>query len=195
MQRKPQRAAGLGNGTNFVQAVEQAGFRGLGNGDYAWLGKVDVVAIGGQRTNAIGRELAIAGFGCQQFGAIGKKLRRTAFIGFHMGGIGADHAVVALAQGCQCQRVGRRAVEDEKHFTVGFKQAAQRIGCLMGPDIFTIGNGVPGIGFLQGLPGHGANACIVVAGKLLITAGQGLCGHDGAFWMEDSWWKNWLFKG
>ncbi len=75
-----------------------------------------------------GVDLARGPLGQQQLGAVGKELGGAAFIGFDVGQFVTDDAVIALAERGQGQRVGRRAVEDEKHLAIRLEQFAQRVG-------------------------------------------------------------------
>ena len=88
---------------HFVGAVNGTDFRGLSQGHHAWLGVMDVLAFEGDLADRLGRQFAVFGLGQQQLGAVGEELRRAAFVGFDVGGLRADHAVVALAQRRQGQ--------------------------------------------------------------------------------------------
>jgi len=79
----------------------------------------------------------------------------------------ADHAVVALAQRGQRQRVGGRAVEDEVDIAIGGEDFAQAVGDAARPFVVAVAGGVAVVGGEEGLQGFGADARAVVAGELL----------------------------
>lgn len=59
VQRQAMRFALRGNGTQLIERINAAGLSGLGDGDGAGLGIVDVMALGGQLMNGVGRHFAI----------------------------------------------------------------------------------------------------------------------------------------
>ncbi|MNE46627.1 hypothetical protein D3C80_1409750 [compost metagenome] len=173
MQVQAQLLAGGADRLQLVGAVHRAHFGGLGNGHHARLGVVDILAFERHFTNRLWRQLAVDAGRRQQLGAVGEKLRRTAFVGFDVGGLGADHAVIALAQRRQGQGVGSGAVESEEHFAVGFEQLAEVLRCTLGPLVVAVGAVVAVVGFFHRRPGFGADAGIVVAGELLALVCHG----------------------
>ena len=138
VQQQAQLLAGVADGADFFGAVHAADFGGLGDGDHPRFWIVDVLALEGDFADRLGGDLAVFSTGDQQFGTVGKELRGAAFVGFDVSGFGADHAVKALAQGRQRQGVGRRTVEGEIHFAVGFEQFAKVVGGAQGPLIVTV---------------------------------------------------------
>ena len=102
----------------------------------------------------------------QQLRAVGEELRRAAFVGLDVRQLVADDAVIRLAERRQRQGVGRRAVEDEEDFAIGLEQLAERIAGPLGERIVAIGGRVRALAARECVPGFGADAGVVVAGKL-----------------------------
>ncbi len=175
VQVQPQLLAGGADRLELVGVVHRAHFGGLGDGHHAWLGVVDVLALEGHLADRLGGQLAVDAAGGEQLGAVGKELRRTALVGFDVGGLGADDAVIALAQRGQGQGVGGSAVEGEEHLAVGLEQLAEVLGGPFGPLIVAIGALVALVGLLHRGPGFGADAGIVVAGELLAVISHDTC--------------------
>ncbi|MOA27404.1 hypothetical protein D3C78_1482810 [compost metagenome] len=139
---------------------------------------MDVLALLGDLADRLRGQLALGvGLRQQEFRAVGEKFRRAAFVGLDVGGLGADHAVVALAQRGQRQGVGRGAVEGEEHFAVGLEQVAKVIRSAGGPLVVTVGPLVPVVGLGHRGPGLRADSGVVVAGELL-----GVVGHECCLW-------------
>ncbi|OIQ67047.1 hypothetical protein GALL_513800 [mine drainage metagenome] len=162
-----------GNGAHLFDAIHRAQLGGLGDGDDLGLGRMNVAALGGQKVDGLGRELAAPrlrafSLGDQQLGAAGEKLRTAALIGFDMRHRGADHCVIALAHGGQRQRVGRGAVEHEVHVAIGLERFAQPVGDAVRPAIVAIRRLMARcIGLQQPVQGFGTDAGVVIAGKML----------------------------
>ncbi|MNC26131.1 hypothetical protein D3C75_742520 [compost metagenome] len=167
MQVQPQLLAGGADRFQLVGSIDGAHLGGLGNGHHPWLGVVDVLALQRHFADRLWCQLAVDAGRGQQLGAVGEELRRTALVGFDVGGLGADHAVVALAQRGQGQGVGGGAVEGEEHFAVGFEQLAEVFRGAFGPLVVAVGAVVAMVGLFHRCPGFGADAGIVVAGELL----------------------------
>src|SRR3569623_1729960 len=72
-------------------------------------------------------QLAVLSRSKKQFGAVGEKLRRAAFIRLHVRRLMHDHAVVGLAEGGERKRIGRSAGEDEIDVAVRFKELAEEL--------------------------------------------------------------------
>ncbi|MNP09124.1 hypothetical protein D3C76_1012160 [compost metagenome] len=167
VQVQAQFLAGGADRLELVGAIDGAYLGGLGDGDHPRLGVVNVLALERHFADRLRRQLAVdAGCG-QQLGAVGEELRRAAFVGFDVGGLGADYTVVALAQRGQGQGVGGGAVEGEKHLAVGFEQLAEVLRGALGPLVVAVSAVVAVVGFLHRRPGFGADTGIVVAGELL----------------------------
>ncbi|MCY1420814.1 hypothetical protein D9M71_364490 [compost metagenome] len=178
VQVQPEFATGLADRAQLIRAVDGADLGGLGDGDHPRLGIVDVLALEGDLADRLRGQLALlVGTRQQQLGAVGEEFRRAALVGLDVGGLGADHAVVALAQRGQGQGVGGGAVEGEEHFAVGFEQVAEIVGRAGGPLVLAVGALVAVVGLGHRRPGFRADAGIVVAGELL-----GVVGHEGCLW-------------
>src|ERR1700722_5389898 len=128
---------------------------------------MQVIAPRDQLQHRVRRQLGAGSRQRQQFGATTEEFRRGAFIGLYVGGLVADDALVTARQRRQRQRIGRGTVEDEEHLgsIVLEQRTNQRAGAL-GPGILTVTGRVANVGGVQGLPGFGADAGGVVAGKL-----------------------------
>ncbi|MCY1182867.1 hypothetical protein D9M73_234490 [compost metagenome] len=137
---------------------------------------MDVLTFQGDLAYRLRSQLALGvGLRQQEFRAVGEEFRRAAFIGLDVGGLGADHAVVALAQRGQRQGVGRGAVEGEEHFAVGLEQVAEVIRSAGGPLVVAVGPLVPVVGLGHRGPGLRADSGVVVAGELLALVGHECC--------------------
>lgn len=167
VQVEAQLLAGGADRFELIWAINGAYFGGLGNGDHPRLGVVDILAFEGHFTDGFRRQLAVDAGRRQQLGTVGEELRRTAFVGLDVGGLGADDAVVALAQRGQGQGVGSGTVEGEEHLAVGFEQVAEVFRGALGPLVVAVGAIVAVVGLFHCCPGFGADAGIVVAGELL----------------------------
>ena len=110
---------------------------------------MDVTALGSEQAYIGGLQLAIAVRRSKQLGAVGEELRGAAFVGLDMRRVGTDHAVVGLAHGGECQRVGGSAVEDEIHVAFGLEQLAQAIAHLAGQRVVAVGRQPALVGCLQ----------------------------------------------
>ena len=97
MKTQAEVAAGISYRIQLVEAIQRADFCDLGNADRSGLGKMNILALGGNLANGIRRQLALGSGGQQEFGAVGKELRGTAFVRLHVGRLGADYAVIGLA--------------------------------------------------------------------------------------------------
>ncbi|GEM_PF-2963438 len=164
--------AGIADRAQLLGLVHSTDFGGLGQAHHARLGVVDVLALQGDFTNGRGRQLALLGPAEQQLGTIGEELGGAAFVGLDVGNVGADHAVVTLAERRQRQGIRSRAIESEKHLAVGIEQRPKVIGRARCPLIVAVRPVMPLIRSGHGLPGFWAYAGIVVAGKLLIGGGH-----------------------
>ena len=122
--------------------------------------------------DGVGRQFAAGAAHGEHFCAVGKKFRRAAFIGFHVGQFVADDAVIGLAQRRQRKGVGGGAIEDEKHFATSFEDIADQVGGLLRPRVVAVGSGVAVIGLLHGRPRFGTNPGVIIAGELA----AGRCG-------------------
>ncbi len=167
VQVQAQFLAGGADRLELVGAVHAADFGGLGNGDHARLGVVDVLALECNFADRLRGQLAVFTARGEQLGAVGEEFRRAAFVGLDVGRLGADDAVVALAQRRQGQGVGGGAVEGEEHLAVGFEQLAEMVGGAGRPLVVAVGALVALVSLFHGGPGFRADAGIVVAGKLL----------------------------
>jgi hypothetical protein len=114
VEQKAVRLAGGGDGLDFRDRVDATGFSGLGDGDDAGLGKVNVLAPGGELVDGGGSQLAVGGVRDEQLGAVGEELRRAAFVGFDVGLVGADDSMIGLAERRERKGVSGGAVEDEE---------------------------------------------------------------------------------
>ncbi len=123
-------AADGGDGADLVEGVDLAGLGGLGDGDDAGLGEVDVAAAGGDGADGVGGELAVGGGGDEELGAVGEELGGAALVGLDVGAVGADDAVVALAEGGEGEGVGGGAVEGEEDLAAGVEEGAEGVGGL-----------------------------------------------------------------
>ncbi|MNJ55744.1 hypothetical protein D3C77_512620 [compost metagenome] len=118
---------------------------------------MDVLALEGNFADRFRGQLAGHGTGGEQFRAVGEELRGATFVGLDVGGLRADHAVIALAQRRQRQGVGGGAVEGEEHFAVGFEQFAKVLGSPGCPLVVAVGAVVTLVGFFHGGPGFRAD--------------------------------------
>jgi len=75
---------------------------------------VDVAALPDRVLDRHRVDLAVRAADGEQLGAIGEKLAGAALVGFDMGGLVADDAVIGVAQGGQGQGVGGGAVKTKK---------------------------------------------------------------------------------
>ncbi|MNP18231.1 hypothetical protein D3C76_1107040 [compost metagenome] len=173
MQVQAQLLAGGADRLELIGAVDGPDLGGLGQGHHPWLGVVDVLALQRHFADRLRRQLAVDAGRGQQLGAVGEELWRAALIGFDVGGLGADHTVVALAQRGQGQGVGGGAVEGEEHLAVGFEQLAEVFRGAFGPLVVAVGAVVAMVGFFHRRPGFGADTGIVVAGELLALVCHG----------------------
>src|SRR6185437_6850253 len=98
MQRKAVPAAGLRYGAEFVDRVHGAHLSGLRDGDDAWLGIVDVLALGGQFADGLGSDLAVDRLRDKKLGTVGEKLRSATLVRLNVRSVRADYAVIALAE-------------------------------------------------------------------------------------------------
>jgi hypothetical protein len=127
---------------------------------------VDVAAPGDDLAHALRGQLAVPVRREQQFRAVGEEFRRTALIGGDMGRVGADNALIGLAQRRQSQRIGCRAVEDEKDFAVGLEHRAQAVAHRQCVVVIAIGGLEAPVGGVERGQGFRTDAGRVVAGKL-----------------------------
>ena len=169
VQAQAERPAGRREGAQLGEAVDLPRLGRLRDGDDAGLGEVDVGARG-ERPDGARRQLAALRAGDEELRAVREEFGRAALVGLDMGRIGADHAVVGLAQGGQRQRVGGRAVEGEEDLALRLEQGAEGVSGARRPGILAIGGGVAAVGRLHRGPGLRADAGIVVAGELLRVA-------------------------
>lgn len=174
MQVQAEFLAGGADRLQLVRAVHRTDLGGLGESHHARLRIVDILALESDVADRRRGQLADLGLRQQQLGAVGEELRRAALVGLDVGGLRADHAVVALAQRGQGQGVGGGAVEGEEHFAIGLEQLAEVVRSARGPLVVAIGALVAAVGFGHRRPGFGADTGIVVAGELL-----GVIGHVG----------------
>src|SRR5262249_12318741 len=79
-----------------------------------------------------------------------------------------------IAERRERQRIGRRAVEHQEHFTLRFEDVADEVGRLRGPCVVAITDFMPGVGLRERREGFGADAGVVVAGEM---AGFGIFFH------------------
>ena len=98
------------NGVEFFGFVNGADFGGLGDADSVGFGEMNVGALFDDAFDVVRLDFSLAGWKEEHFGTVGKKLRRAAFIGFDMGDIGAQEAVVGLTKRSESERIGRGAV-------------------------------------------------------------------------------------
>ena len=96
-----------------------------------------------------------------------EEFRRAAFVGFDMGEAVADDAAIGLAQAGQSQRIGRRAVEDEKHLAGSLEQFPEPVAGFGGPSILPVGWFVAVVDLRQRRQRFRAYTGVVVAGQLL----------------------------
>ncbi len=99
MQVQVQLLAGLADGAQFGGLIDGTDLGGLGQADHAGLGVMNVLAFLRDLADRRGRQLTLLGSCHQQLGTVGEELRSAAFVGLDMRDIGADDAVIALAQG------------------------------------------------------------------------------------------------
>jgi hypothetical protein len=173
--RSPCAVRQFGDGRHLGGTVDGADLGGLRQRHHARLGEVDVAAPRDRLEHGLGRELAALAADGQQLGAVGEEFRPAAFVRLDVRQLVADHAVVALAQRGQRQRVGDGAVEDEIDVAIGLEQRAQAVGDAPRPVVLAVAGGIAGIGGEQGLQGFGADARAVVAGELLHGASVKEC--------------------
>src|SRR6266436_3920403 len=74
----------------------------------------------------------------QQLRSSREKFRRAAFIGLNVRLLVADDAVERLAKLRQRESVGRGAIENKKHLTVGLENLAHKIANTRGPSILAV---------------------------------------------------------
>ena len=142
---------------------------------------VDVSAARDDFKHASRGEFALAMRRQQQLRSAGEKLWGTAFVGFDVCCVGADDGLVGLAERREGDGVGRRAVEDEEDFRIGFEQLPKPVADLVGGVVVAVGCGVAAVGLVESGERLRANAGGVVAGKLQeIAGGVGrVSGHLG----------------
>ena len=152
---------------DLARLIERAPFGGLTERQCPRPRKMQIIAPCDQLQHRRRAQLGARARQRQQFGAAAEEFRRGALIGLHVGGLVADDALVTARQRRQRQRVGCGAVEHEKHFggIVLEQRANQRAGAF-GPGVLAVTGRVADIGGVQGIPGFGADAGGVVAGKL-----------------------------
>ena len=136
---------------------------------------MDIRAAGGEGADRVGGQLAVLGLCDEQLRPVGEEFGRAALVGLDMRRGRADHAMIALAQGGERQRIGRRAVEREEHLALGLEQRAERVRRAVGEGVFAISGDIALIRLGHRCPGLGADSGIVVAGELL---GAEWLGHD-----------------
>ena len=156
----------------------------MGDGDYARLGVVDVLALECHFADRLRRQLAVyAGCG-EQLGTVGKELRRAALLGFDVGSLGADYAVLALAQRGQGQGAGGGAVEGEEHLAVSFEQVAEVLRRTFGPLVVAVGPvvAVVGLSITAMMAKRGTSG---YSGLSDVTCLHGYCGYEIPVTMED----------
>ena len=151
---------------DFIRRIDGAQFRRLGEADDAGLGVMDVGAFLDHAFDARRIDLAVLAGDLQDLGAVGKELRRPAFVGLHMGQFVAEDAVIGLAHGGEREGVGRRAVEDEEDFAVGLEDFADEVRRAGRPRIVAVADGVVVIGFRERSPGLGADAGVIITGEM-----------------------------
>ena len=100
--------------TDFLDDVDQTRLGRLGDRDHLGLREVDVRPRGHERPDRFGPQLAILGCSCQELGPVGEELRCAALVGFHVGGTGANNAVVGLAKRRLRQRICGGPIESKE---------------------------------------------------------------------------------
>ena len=93
---------------------------------------VNILPPGNQLLDRGRHQFAVARLGDQHLRPAGKELRPAALIGFQVGHIRANHAMVRLAARGDGQRIGGRAVEHEEHLALALEDLAQ-LGQQLGP--------------------------------------------------------------
>ena len=191
---EPERFAAKADGVEFGRGVNGADFGGLGDGDGAGFGEVEVSAAADHMLNAFGIDLAGGGLEEENFGAVGEEFGCAAFVGFHMGDFGAKDGMVGLAERGEGEGVGGGAVKNEEDFALGLEDFADEVGRAGGVGIVAVGAGVAVIGFLEGGPCFGADAGVVIAGELaavgVVLHGKRM-GKMGAWGEEKGFLPDW----
>ncbi len=129
------------------------------------------VPIGRDLVKSCGRQFPIVAFCDHQLGAIGKELRRTAFVGLYMGRLTANHRMVRLAKRSQGQGVCRGAIKGKEHLAIGLKQFSKGVSGSRSPRVVAIAGNVAVVGRFHRGPNLRTNAGIIVTGKLLYKIG------------------------
>ena len=86
------------DGVEFFGGVNGAYLSGLGDGNGAGFGEMEVSAAADDAFDAIGIDFAIGGLEEEDFGAVGKEFGGAAFVGFDVGNFGAEDGVIGLAE-------------------------------------------------------------------------------------------------
>lgn len=164
---------GGGEGGDLGAVVEGAPLGGLGEGEDAGFGVVEIGAFADKALDGGGGEFAVGAVAEEEFGAVGEKLGGAAFVGFDVGGLVTDDAVVTLAEGGEGEGVGGGAVEDKKDLGGGMvEDVSDEVASAASPVVGTVGGEAALVGGGEGGPSFGANAGGVVAGEAVAL-------HDG----------------
>src|ERR1700722_17913614 len=177
MEPYPMLLANRGKRAQFVNRVDAASFGRLANRHGARLGKVNILPVRCDLLKSRWSQLSIDALGNHQLGAIGEKLRGTAFVGLHVGRLTADDRVIRLAEGSQRQRICRGPIEGKENLAVGLKQPPESIRRGCSPGVVSIRRDVATICRRHSRPCFRADAGIVVTRKLLQKSGAIDIGH------------------
>ena len=161
---------GAGDAADFSFLVQSPEFGGLRQGDDLWPRIVHIGAAGNDFEDPGGGQLAMAMGRQKELRAIEEKLRRSAFIGFHVGRVTADHRLIRLAKRRQRNRIGGGAVENKENLGVRFKDFPQAIANVVRCIVVAVRRSKPIIGVDERRHGFGTNARRIVAGKLQVKA-------------------------
>lgn len=159
---------------NLSGGIDRAPLGGLCEREGPGLGMMHVGAFKHRALHQGGGQLAVRGRKGYDLGATGEQFGGATLVHVDMRVFMTEYPVITLAECRKGDRVGRRAVEDEEHFTVGLEKTGDQFQCAAGPVVLTVGWSVPGIGGGEGgqcLRGH-PGGVVTGEGKILDDVGH-----------------------
>jgi hypothetical protein len=124
--------------------------------------------------NLLHIDLSIITGNRQELRPVGEKLRSSALIGFDMGEIVGDHAVIRLTHRRQRKGICRSAIEDEIHVTVRLKDFPNFIGGFFGEVVIAVRKFKTVIRLVDCFQGLRTHSRVIITRKITFNLRTGL---------------------